>query len=107
MKTITVYDPPLCCDSGVCGPAVDPVLPWFAGILARLAERGVEVRRYNLARQPLEFLRNAELQRLLETEGSACLPAIFVDGALVRRGAYPDEELAGSWFAAPVGDARS
>ena len=27
MAKLTVYDPPMCCSTGVCGPAVDPVLP--------------------------------------------------------------------------------
>lgn len=28
---IEVFDPPMCCSSGVCGPAVDPVFPRFDG----------------------------------------------------------------------------
>ena len=26
MKTVTVYDPALCCSTGVCGVEVDPAL---------------------------------------------------------------------------------
>jgi len=59
MKTkIEVYDPPMCCSSGVCGPRVDPVLPRFAGDLKWLQEQGIEVARHNLAQQPLAFANN-------------------------------------------------
>jgi hypothetical protein len=30
MPHLDVFDPPLCCPAGVCGPRVDPVLPRFA-----------------------------------------------------------------------------
>jgi len=38
---IEVYDPPMCCSTGVCGPAIDPVLPRFAADLEWLKGRGV------------------------------------------------------------------
>jgi hypothetical protein len=43
MKTIQVYDPAMCCSTGVCGPNVDPTLPRFAGLLAQLGGAGVKV----------------------------------------------------------------
>jgi len=59
MKTkIEVYDPPMCCSSGVCGPSVAPALPRFAGDLKWLKAQGVEVARHNLAQQPLAFANN-------------------------------------------------
>jgi hypothetical protein len=45
MNHIQVYDPPMCCSTGVCGPDVDPVLPPFAGLLHRLQESGEPIRR--------------------------------------------------------------
>ena len=98
MKLIQVYDPPLCCSTGVCGATVDPVLPCFAGLLAQLTGIGVKVERYNLAQQPIAFVQNPAVKTLLETEGADCLPAIFIDGALVLKGAYPDQEQRASWM---------
>lgn len=46
MKTITFYDPPMCCSTGVCGPEVDPVLPRVAGMLAQIGAQGVVIERY-------------------------------------------------------------
>jgi len=42
---IQVFDPPLCCSTGVCGTDVDPELVRFAADLDWLAKQGVEVER--------------------------------------------------------------
>lgn len=97
MKTIHVYDPPMCCSSGVCGPDVDPILPRVAGLLHKLAEAGVRVERHNLAQQPMAFARNAEVRGLLEKEGTEVLPLIFIDGCLEMKGRYPDETERATW----------
>ncbi len=33
MPKLQVFDPPMCCPGGVCGPSVDPALPRFAAEL--------------------------------------------------------------------------
>jgi hypothetical protein len=108
LKTLTIYDPPMCCSSGVCGPDVDPALVQFSGFLAQLEQRGIEVRRFNLAHEPLEFVRNPAVKTALEREGTEALPLIFIDGHLARRGGYPDHDERIAWAAAardgtPVG----
>jgi len=96
MTRLDVYDPPMCCSSGVCGPKVDPVLPRFAGDLEWLKKQGVKVSRYNLAQEPLAFAENATVRDALEKEDVACLPLILADGKIVSRGAYPARDaLAG------------
>ena len=90
MKTVTVYDPPMCCSTGVCGPDVDPLLPRFAGMLSQLGTFGVKVERYNLAQEPMIFAKNAEVRAILEKEGTDALPLIYVDGVLEMKGRYPE-----------------
>lgn len=99
MKVLQVFDPPMCCPTGVCGPDVDPVLPRFAGLLAQLGGAGVKVERYNLAQQPLAFVQHAAVKALLDQHGTAALPAIFLDGELVLQGGYPDAEQRAAWIA--------
>lgn len=91
MPTIQVFDPALCCATGVCGPAVDPALLRFAGALAWLRRQGVAVERRNLAQEPEAFAACAEVKRLLEERGEAALPVTLVDGRVVAVGAYPDK----------------
>jgi hypothetical protein len=40
MKTIQVYDPPMCCSTGICGTDIDPDLVNFAAMLSQLANHG-------------------------------------------------------------------
>ena len=97
MKTITIYDPAMCCSSGVCGPEVDPVLPRVAGMLSQISGQGVHVERFNLAQQPLAFAENKEVRALLEKEGIEILPLIYIDGELVLQGRYPEPAERADW----------
>jgi SAM-dependent methyltransferase len=97
MKTIQVYDKPMCCSTGICGPQVDPVLPRFAADLDWLKSQGYQVERFNLAQQPMAFTQNTEVHRLLGTEGTDCLPLILVDGRVVSRSQYPTREVLAMW----------
>lgn len=92
---LEVFDPPMCCSTGICGPSFDPVLPRFAADLEWLKTQGVVVERYNLAQQPSEFSKNEVVKRALEENGNECLPLILVSSKIVSRGAYPThDELA-------------
>lgn len=97
MKFLQVYDPPMCCATGVCGPKVDIDLVNFAALLVRLGKLGVRVERYQLAQQPMEFARNATIREMLEKDGNDALPVIFADGALLLHGRYPTSEERQSW----------
>lgn len=92
MKTIEVFDPPMCCSTGVCGPNVDPKLVRFASDLQWLASQGADVQRFNLAQQPQAFAASAVAKGALESDGTECLPLIIVDGAIASRGDYPSRE---------------
>jgi hypothetical protein len=92
MTTIQVFDPPMCCSTGVCGPAVDPKLVRFAGNLHWLANHGIRVERFNLTQQPQAFAANEAVKAALQAEGNACLPLILVDGKVASRGVYPDRQ---------------
>lgn len=95
MIQIDVFDPPMCCSSGVCGPQVDPLLAAFAADVDWLAAQGVNVARHNLAQEPQAFVSNPLVQEALQREGDACLPLVLVNGEIAGRGAYPRrEELA-------------
>lgn len=100
MKTIQVYDKPMCCSTGVCGPQIDPVLPRFAADLDWLKSQGHHVERFNLAQQPAAFVQNSEVQQLLATQGTDCLPLIMIDGRIVSRREYPSRDVLTSWVEA-------
>ena len=89
MKKLQVFDPPMCCSTGVCGPNPDPVLPRFAADFHWLASQGVVVERYNLAQEPQAFAANETVKAALVKYGNDCLPLILVNDAIMSRGSYP------------------
>jgi hypothetical protein len=87
-----VFDPPMCCSTGVCGPTVDPALVQFAADLHWLANQKIAVERYNLAQQPQAFAADAVVKDALRTYGNECLPLILLDGTVVSKGSYPSRQ---------------
>jgi Arsenical resistance operon protein ArsD len=97
-KTIMdVYDPAMCCSTGVCGPAPDPFLPRFAADLEWLASQGVDVRRHNLSQEPAAFAGSEPVKAALTTDGTDCLPMILVNGEVVSKGKYPVRYTLARW----------
>ena len=87
MKMLEIYEPAMCCSTGVCGVDVDPVLVQFAADLQWLAEQGVEVARHNLSQQPQAFAANPAVVKEMEA-GMDRLPITVVDGHVVSTGIY-------------------
>lgn len=91
MKTIQVYDPPMCCSTGICGTEIDPLLVGFAAMLSDLSRVGVTVQRFNLGQQPLAFLQNTVVKDRLDNGGVEVLPLLLVDGKVYLEGRYPTD----------------
>lgn len=87
MKKLEIFDPAMCCSTGVCGVEVDPVLVQCNADLLWLAEQGVTVNRYNLSQQPQAFAANPAVLKEIEA-GMERLPLTLIDGQIVATGAY-------------------
>jgi hypothetical protein len=92
LSKIQVFDPPMCCSTGVCGPDVDPALVQFAGDLEWLRSNGVEVERFNLGQEPAAFVENPVVAQALRGRDDA-LPLLLLDGRIVAQGSYPPRAL--------------
>lgn len=91
MKKLEVFDPAMCCATGVCGVDVDPVLAQFAADLKWVEEQGVVVTRHNLGQEPQAFASNPVVVKELEA-GMDRLPILIVDGNIVSTGLYPSRQ---------------
>jgi hypothetical protein len=100
--TIQVFDPAMCCSTGICGPSVDPQLIRFAADLEWLQSSGVSVERFNLAQQPKAFVDNAAAKQALDATGEAALPLITVNGTVKSTGTYPSREQLAEWAGVPA-----
>ena len=89
---IRIYEPALCCNTGVCGPDLDQNLVDFTADLNHLVERGANIARHNLANDPGAFVAEDSVRTFLQVAGSEGLPLTVVDGVTVMTGRYPTRE---------------
>lgn len=90
---VQLFDPAMCCPTGLCGPGVDPALLTIARDLRWLQAAGVTVERFGLAQQPGSFATNPVVSELMQAHGDGALPATLVNGKLLVHGSYPDRDL--------------
>jgi len=89
---VQIYDPAMCCPSGLCGPSIDPELLRINDAVLALKKQGVDVQRFSLSQQPKEFLNNKEVAELLHKNGKQVLPITIVNGRILKMGSYPEYE---------------
>lgn len=97
MTTITVYDPAMCCSTGICGAEVDQRLIDLAADLDWLKAQGVRVQRFGLSREPAEFAASDTIHRIMHDSEGDDLPAFIVDGALKAKAHYPNRAELAEW----------
>jgi len=97
MFAVRVFDPAMCCSSGICGPSIDPRLARFAADLDWLKSRGVSVERFNLSQQPAAFADDAAVKSALEAKGEGGLPLVKVNGEVKSSGVYPSRHELADW----------
>lgn len=90
VQSLQVFDPAMCCSTGICGPEVDPKLARFAADLEWLKTRGVLVRRHNLSQDPAAFVNQEQVRNALSEKGEAALPLLLLNGQVALLGRYPD-----------------
>jgi len=89
---VSVYDPAMCCPTGVCGPSVDPELARISRDLRWVESQGARVERYNLSQEPDAFVANPRVTGLMQAFGDGALPAVLVNGEVAAHGRYPTRE---------------
>ncbi len=97
MTTILVFDPALCCSTGVCGVDVDQQLVDFSADVDWAKQNGAQIERFNLAQQPMVFAENPVVKAFLDSSGAEALPLILVDGAVMLAGRYPTRDELTQW----------
>lgn len=92
MKKMTIYEPALCCSTGLCGPSPDKELMRVSTIVDKLSKNGANITRYNLNSAPNEFVENKKVNDILNEKGDSVLPIILLDDEVVIEGRYPTNE---------------
>jgi len=97
MKTIQIFDPALCCSTGVCGVDVEQQLVDFSADVDWARRNGAQVERFNLAQQPTAFADTKTVKAFLERSGAEALPLILIDGEIALAGRYPNRTELACW----------
>lgn len=92
MKKIRIYEPAMCCSTGVCGVSVDPELLRMSSLVEKLDKKGIDIKRFNLNSAPQEFVENKKVNEILNQKGEDVLPLTMVDDEIIKSGAYPSNE---------------
>lgn len=85
---VELFDPPMCCPSGLCGPALDQTLLDVNEMVMTLQRENLRVERYQLASHPNAYLANPEVMKLVREKQMEALPIIVVRGRVIKAGAY-------------------
>ena len=92
MKKMNIYEPAMCCPTGVCGVGVDPELLRISAVLTSLEKNVIEIKQYKIKNKNKEFMLNMELNKLIMDKGMDILPVTILDGKIVKTGGYPTNE---------------
>jgi hypothetical protein len=98
VKNIEIFDPAMCCATGVCGPSIDPELMRIATVINSLKEEGMIIKRHGLSNEPQAFIVNKVISDILQKEGAKVLPVTLVDGEVAKTREYPTNEELSKWL---------
>lgn len=98
MKKVQIYDPALCCPTGLCGVNIDPELMRIAVVIETLKRKGITIERYNLRDNPNVYIENKVVNKCLMDESADVLPVTLVDGEIAVKKAYPTNKQIAEWL---------
>lgn len=98
MKEVKIFEPAMCCPTGLCGVGVDSELLRISTVLNTLKEKDIVVERFNLSNAPQEFVDNKTVNDFINQYGVDNLPVTLVDGEIKVIGHYPSNTEFTEWF---------
>jgi len=98
VKKIEIFDPAMCCSTGVCGPSIDPELMRIAATINALKEKGIVIQRYGLSTDTQHFISTKVISDILQEQGAVVLPVTLVDGKVAKTKMYPTNEELSTWL---------
>jgi bacterioferritin-associated ferredoxin len=102
MKKMSIYEPALCCDTGICGVSVDTELFRISTVLNALKKNGVVIDRFNLNNAPMAFVNNQVINNFINEKGVDGLPVVMLDDEIIITGRYPSNEEIISYLDIPA-----
>ena len=104
MKKMQIFEPAMCCSTGLCGVGVDSELLRISTVLNTMEKNGVKVERFNLSNDPQEFVSNKVVNDFVKEKGVDGLPITVLDGEIVISGRYPQNDEFVTLLNVPLSD---
>lgn len=86
---LEIFEPSMCCESGVCGPEPDKALIDLQNLILLLKKAGIETKRYAINQAPMVFVQNQEVSSFIKANGPGKLPLVLLDGQIIQSECYP------------------
>lgn len=96
--TVKIYDPALCCPTGLCGVNIDPELMRIAVVIESLKKKGVVIERFNLRDHPQVYVENKVINAFLMEESAEVLPITTLNDKVVLTKQYPSNKQIATWL---------
>lgn len=100
-KEMKIYDPALCCPTGLCGVNIDPELMRIAVVMETLKKKGIVVERFNLRDNPQVYVEHKVINDCLMNESVEVFPITTLDGEIVLKKSYPTNAQIAEWLDVP------
>lgn len=102
MSKIEIFEPAMCCETGLCGVSVDPELLRISTAINTLRQNDIVVERYNLSGAPQAFVDNQLINDFINKYGAENLPVTLLDGKVKAIGHYPSNKDFTKWLDLPA-----
>jgi len=102
MSKIQIFEPAMCCQSGVCGPNVNPQLLRITTVVNNLKNEGIIVDRFNLSSNPQNFVNNVTIKEILQKEGVKALPITMLNDEIIKKSEYLTNEEFAKYLEIPM-----
>src|SRR5665647_2283193 len=103
MNLIEIFDPAMCCSTGVCGPGVDSELVRISADVESLKKQGIEIKRFNLSQDLEAFATNEVIKLFLQQKGPDALPVTLLNGSIYKESIYPTTAELSEWTGVQIG----
>lgn len=96
-KKIEIFEPGMCCPTGLCGPGINPEIMRISTVVNTLEKNNVGIKRYNLTSNTNEFISNKIINDIIKEKGESILPVTIVNGEIKKTNDYPTNAEFTEW----------
>ncbi|MGA9141373.1 MAG: arsenic metallochaperone ArsD family protein [Methanocella sp.] len=99
-KELTIFEGPVCCPTGVCGPTADKEMIELNETLKRLGDeyKGIKITRASMSFNVALFMQTPLIRDLVKENGVSILPVTVIDGKVHKKQGYPKYAELTQWL---------